>query len=63
MNGRFSLIGLVAWALILAGIFWTARITPWRPLRIGVYGFGIVLVAISVWNLLVARFLPWYRRF
>ena len=31
MNGGFSLIGLVVWVLILAGIFWIARITPWLP--------------------------------
>jgi len=60
MHGGFSLIGTVVWVLILAGIFWVARITPWRPLRIGVYGFGIALVALSVWNL-VAQIL-WYGR-
>ncbi len=60
MNGGFSLIGLVVWVLILAGIFWIAAITPWRPLRIVVNGFGILIVALSLWNL-VAQFL-WYRR-
>jgi hypothetical protein len=52
MEGRlFSLIGLIFWILILAGIFAVARITPWRPLRIVVNGIGILLVAITLWNL------------
>ena len=61
MEGRlFSPIGLVIWILILVGIFGVVRITPWRPLRIVVNGFGILLVAISLWNL-VAQIL-WFRR-
>jgi hypothetical protein len=58
MNGSFSLIGFVVWVLMLVGIFWIARITPWRPLRIAVNGFGILLVVLSVWQLVVL----WYRR-
>jgi hypothetical protein len=61
MEGRlFSLIGLVIWIVILAGIFGLARITPWRPLRIVVNGFGILLVALSLWNL-VAQILRFRR--
>jgi hypothetical protein len=52
MDGRlFSPFGVVIWILMLAGIFGVARITPWRPLRIVVNGFGILLVAITLWNL------------
>jgi hypothetical protein len=54
MNGRFSLIGLVVWVLILAGIFGVAWISPWLPLRIVLNGFGIMLVAVTLWNLLSA---------
>jgi len=61
MNGGFSLIGLVVWVLILAGIFWIARFTPWRPVRIVMNGFGILLVALSLLNL-VAQVLWWFRR-
>jgi hypothetical protein len=58
MVGRFSLIGAVVWVLILAGIFWIARLTPWLPLRIVVNGIGILLVALSLWGL-VALILYW----
>ena len=59
MEGRlFSPIGLVIWILILVGIFGVARITSWRPLRIVVNGFGILLVAVSLWNLVAL----WFRR-
>jgi hypothetical protein len=59
MEGRLSLIQLVIWILILVGIFGVARISPWRPLRIVVNGFGILLVALTVWNLLAA--FHWFR--
>jgi hypothetical protein len=59
MEGRLSLIELVIWILILVGIFVVARISPWRPLRIVLNGFGILLVAVTVWNLLAA--FRWFR--
>jgi hypothetical protein len=61
MDGGFNLIGLVVWILILGGIFGVAWITPWRPVRIVVNGFGILLVALSLWNL-VAQILWSFRR-
>jgi hypothetical protein len=60
MNGGFSPIVLVVWVLILVGIFWIAAITPWRPLRMVLKGFGILLVALSLWNLVVQ--ILWFRR-
>jgi len=60
MQGGFSLIALVVWVLILAGIFWIGRIVPWLPLKIVVNGFGILLVAISVLNLVTQ--ILWYWR-
>jgi hypothetical protein len=57
MEGGFSLISLVVWVLILAGIFRIAAITPWRPLRMVLNGFGILLAALSL-----AQILWWFLR-
>ena len=59
MNGGFSLIGLVIWILILAGIFWLGRITPWFPVRIALQGIAILLAVLGlvqiVWLVLHTR--------
>ena len=61
MQGGFSLIGFVIWILLIAGIFGVARFMPWWPLRVLVNTVGMLLVALSLWNL-VALFLSWLRR-
>jgi hypothetical protein len=58
---RLGLIGLIIWflirqlgpwILISVGIFWVARTSPSRPLRIALYGFGILLVALTLSSLI-----------
>jgi hypothetical protein len=61
MEGGYSLILGVIWILVLGGIFAVARILPWWPLRMLVNGFGMLLVAVTLWNL-VGQFLFWFRR-
>ena len=58
---RLGLIGYIVWFLIrqlgpgillIVGIFWVARISRSRPLRIALYGFGILLVALTLSSLI-----------
>jgi hypothetical protein len=51
VNGGFSILALVVWLLVLAAILGIARVVSWRPLRIVINLFGLLLVGISVWNI------------
>ena len=65
---RLGLIGYIIWFLIrqlgpwilaIVIIVWVARISPSRPLRIALYGFGILLAAVTlssvIWFVLFIR--------